>query len=122
MFVGSQNGIYSVGVESTHGELQFGPPKLLFTGVREPARANVGSRSLAVSRDGSRIYWLQAIEQPGADVIHIRSWGLPLIGSDYNAERVLGHNTGSNPQRDSRPHTFFTGRRRSVHLYNARGQ
>jgi hypothetical protein len=36
---------------------------------------------------------------------------LPLMGSDYNAERVLGHNTGSNPQREWHPsgHTFCQG-------------
>jgi hypothetical protein len=28
---------------------------------------------LAVSRDGSRIYFPQAIEQPEADVIHVRT-------------------------------------------------
>jgi hypothetical protein len=29
------------------------------------------SRPLAVSADGSRIYWMQAVEQPGSSAIHV---------------------------------------------------
>jgi hypothetical protein len=46
---------------------------------------------------------------PDLTVLNVfRSGGLPLMGSDDSAERVLGHNTGSNPQRDLHPscHSF----------------
>ena len=71
----SGGGIYSVGVDTVGGELRFGTPVLLFSGLRVPARTNV-SHPLAVSRDGSRIFWPQAVEQPGSDVIQIRTHGV----------------------------------------------
>jgi hypothetical protein len=69
----SKGGIYSVGVDTVGGELRFGAPVLLFSGVRVPAGANSSHRLFAVSRDGSRIFWPQAVEQPGSDVIQIRT-------------------------------------------------
>jgi hypothetical protein len=72
----SQGGIYSVGVDTAGGALRFGAPGLLFSGVRVPAGSNVSHRPLAVSRDGSRIFWPQAVEQPGSDVIQIRTRGV----------------------------------------------
>jgi WD40-like Beta Propeller Repeat len=72
----SQGGIYSVDVDTVGGELRFGAPVLLFSGVRVPAGSNVSHRPLAVSRDGSRIFWPQAVEQPGSDVIQIRTRGV----------------------------------------------
>ena len=72
----SRGGIYSVGVDAVGGELRFGAPVLLFSGVRAPAGANISDHPLAVSRDGSRIFWPQAAEQPGSDVIQIRTHGV----------------------------------------------
>ena len=72
----SQGGIYSVGVDMVGGELRFGAPVLLFSGVRVPAGSNVSHRPLAVSHDGSHIFWPQAVEQPGSDVIQIRTHGV----------------------------------------------
>ncbi len=72
----SRGGIYSVGVDTVGGELRFGTPVLLFSGVRVPAGATTVSYPLAVSRDGSRIFWPQATEQPGSDVIQIRTRGV----------------------------------------------
>jgi hypothetical protein len=69
----SKGGIYSVGVETAGGKLRFGTPVLLFSGLREPAGVNTASHPLAVSRDGSRIFWPQAVEQPGSDVIQIKT-------------------------------------------------
>jgi hypothetical protein len=72
----SQGGIYSVAVDTVGGELRFAAPVLLFSGVRVPAGLNTSQRPLAVSRDGSRIFWPQATEQPGSDVIQIRTRGV----------------------------------------------
>ncbi len=69
----SRGGIYSVGVDTVGGELRFGAPVLLFSGLRLPAGANNTGDPLAVSRDGSRIFWAQAAEQPDSDVIQIRT-------------------------------------------------
>ena len=39
----------------------------------------IGFSPLEVSRDGSRIYFAQGVEQPDADVIHIKmGWGSAL--------------------------------------------
>jgi hypothetical protein len=72
----SKGGVYSVGVDTVGGEVRFGPPVLLFSGVRFPAGSNLSDHPLAVSRDGSRIFWPQAVEQPGSDVIQIRTRGV----------------------------------------------
>jgi eukaryotic-like serine/threonine-protein kinase len=72
----SRGGIYSVGVDTIGGELRFGTPVLLFSGVRVPPGVINNSHPLAVSRDGSRIFWPQAIEQPGSDVIQVRTRGV----------------------------------------------
>jgi len=73
----SRGGIYSVGVDTVGGgELRFGAPVLLFSGLRVPAGENLADQPLAVSRDGSRIFWPQAVEQPGSDVIQIRTRGV----------------------------------------------
>jgi len=66
-----ENRIWSLPVDTSGGEFQRGTPAPLFS-VRP-----VGSRVLDVSpfdvsRDGSRIYFPQAVEQPDIDVIHIR--------------------------------------------------
>ena len=72
----SQGGVYSVAVDRVGGEPRFGAPVLLFSGVRVPAGFNASNRPLAVSRDGSHIFWAQAAEQPGSDVIQIRTRGV----------------------------------------------
>jgi eukaryotic-like serine/threonine-protein kinase len=72
----SKGGIYSVGVDTAGGTLRFSAPLLLFSGVRLPAGSNISHRPLAVSRDGSHIFWPQAAEQPGSDEIQIRTRGV----------------------------------------------
>ena len=42
----SKGGIYSVGVDTVGGELRFGAPVLLFSGVRVPAGSNIESSPL----------------------------------------------------------------------------
>ena len=69
----SQGGVYSVAVDTVGGELRFGAPVLLFSGVRVPAGFNASNRPLAASRDGSHIFWAQAAEQPDSNVIQIRT-------------------------------------------------
>jgi hypothetical protein len=65
-------GIWSVRVEAEGEGLNFAAPQKLFSGIRTPAYTVVASRLLAVSRDGSRIYFPQAVEQPDSDVIHVK--------------------------------------------------
>lgn len=50
----------------------FGAPKKLFDGLRLPPTYVVRGAPLAVSPDGSRIYWLQGIEQPESNVVHVK--------------------------------------------------
>jgi hypothetical protein len=59
-------------VDIVGDELRFGPPELLFTGLRRPPGAVLSGRPLAVTRDGSRIYWPQPVEQADSGVIHVR--------------------------------------------------
>jgi hypothetical protein len=63
--------VWSVRVEAAGGALRFSAPEL-FSGLRWPVGYNVSTRPLAVSRDGSRIYLLQPVEQPESGVIHVR--------------------------------------------------
>jgi eukaryotic-like serine/threonine-protein kinase len=65
--------IWSVGVETSGHDLRFGSPHKLFSGVRLSPGANGGDRPIAVSRDGSRIYLPQAVEQPNSNVIHVKT-------------------------------------------------
>jgi serine/threonine protein kinase len=64
--------IWSVRVEGSGAALRFGTPELLFTAAA-PMGLNGGSRPLAVSRDGSRIYFLQSAEQPQSGAIQVRT-------------------------------------------------
>jgi serine/threonine protein kinase len=64
--------VWSVVVESSAIGLRFGAPAKLFDGVRLPSALTGGSRPLAISRDGSRIYLTEAVEQPNSNVIQIR--------------------------------------------------
>jgi hypothetical protein len=64
--------IMSVGVMGAGKDLSFGDPQALFS-VRLPLGTNSGSKTLAVSRDGSRIYVLQSTEESDAGVIQVRT-------------------------------------------------
>jgi Tol biopolymer transport system component/predicted Ser/Thr protein kinase len=66
------NHIWSVRVDGPGEDLSFSPPEMLFS-VRVPLYVIPGSSVLAVSRDGSRIYCLQSVEQTDADVINVRT-------------------------------------------------
>ena len=75
LFLGS-GGVSSIPVQWTGGEPQFGAPTLLFqaSGVlRRPVGSYTGSIPWAVPRDGSRIYWLQGADQPGSNMIDVRT-------------------------------------------------
>ena len=66
--------IWSIPVDTSSGEFRVGTAAPLFP-VRsmEGARRVRGIMQLAASRDGSRIYYQQPVEQPSdSDVIHIR--------------------------------------------------
>lgn len=68
-----QDGIMSVTVEETGHRTRFGPAQKLFSGLRVPAGSNASIRPLAISRDGSRIYFVQGVEQPDSNLIHIET-------------------------------------------------
>ena len=51
-------------------------PRKLFAGLRLPPGSNVSSLPLAVTRDGSRIFWVQGVEQPESSVIDVKIGGL----------------------------------------------
>jgi hypothetical protein len=55
--------IYSVALKQTGRDIHADPPKALFA-VRTPEFLNGGSQPLAITRDGSRILFVQALEQP----------------------------------------------------------
>ena len=67
-----QRRIWSVRVEGSGDQLRFTPPEALFA-VAAPMGLAGGSRPLAVNHDGSRIYFLQSVEQPESNVIQVRT-------------------------------------------------
>jgi hypothetical protein len=67
----SADTLMSVAVEWS-GTLAFVTPRKLFD-VRVPAGALNTSLPLAVSHDGSRIFWAQGVEQPDSNVIHVKT-------------------------------------------------
>jgi hypothetical protein len=71
LYLGPKDEIWSVPVNAAAGKLRLAPPQPLFP-VRPPASLVLMFSPLEVSRDGSRIYFAQAVEQPDADLIHIR--------------------------------------------------
>ncbi len=71
LYLDSKGQIWSVPVNAAAGELRFGAPQALFS-VRPPAGMNGAFSPLEVSRDGSRIYFAQGVEQPDADLIHVK--------------------------------------------------
>jgi WD40 repeat protein len=72
LYIGEE-GLMSVSVETAGNDLRFATPRLLFSGLRQPAGSILLSRPLDVSHDGSKIYWPQAALQPDSDVIHIKT-------------------------------------------------
>jgi hypothetical protein len=67
------NDFWSVSVDTQKEALRFGAPQKLFSGFRRPAATVSSSRPFAVSRDGARIYAVQAIEQPDTNMIHVKT-------------------------------------------------
>jgi serine/threonine protein kinase len=63
------NRIWSVRVDTVGDELRFGNPAPLFN--VGPTNRVLDMSQLAISKDGSRIYFPQAIPQPDSDVIHV---------------------------------------------------
>ena len=66
-----RNHIWSVPVAVSGGDFSQKPASALFP-ARLPATTFGDLNFLAVSRDGSRFYIPQAVEQPDSDVIHVR--------------------------------------------------
>jgi hypothetical protein len=69
--IADERGVWSVRVDAAGVGLRFGAPELLFSGLRFPIGYVAAARPLAVSRDGSRFYFAQALEQPDSGVIHV---------------------------------------------------
>jgi hypothetical protein len=67
-----QGRIWSIRVDGVGAQLRFARPELLFSAAR-PIGLLSGARPLAVSRDGSRIYFLQSTEEPDSGIIHVRT-------------------------------------------------
>jgi hypothetical protein len=67
----SRNYVWSVPVSDPRGEFLAGTPVPLFP-ARLPATTFGDLNFLAVSRDGSRFYIPQAVEQPESEVINVR--------------------------------------------------
>jgi hypothetical protein len=66
-----RNYVWSLPVSTSDGDFRAGTPSPLFP-ARLPATTFGDLNFLAVSRDGSRFYIPQAVEQPDSGVIHIR--------------------------------------------------
>lgn len=67
-----QGAIRSVRVDGVGDQLHFAAPEPLFP-VSAPLGLNSGARPLAVSHDGSRIFFLQSTEEPDSGVIQVRT-------------------------------------------------
>ena len=65
------NAVWSVAVNISTGTPTFGSPERLFEGLRRAPAAVAQSQGLAVSRDGSRFFIVQGVEQPDTNVIHV---------------------------------------------------
>jgi hypothetical protein len=64
--------VWSVKVTGSGESFSFGEPVKLFSGLRYPANMVQQSVYVQVSNDGSKIYWVQAAEQPKDGVINIK--------------------------------------------------
>ena len=71
LYVG-QGRIWSVRVDGSGTQLRFTSPEPLFS-VSLPLGLLAGARPLAVSRDGSKIYFLQSADELDSSVIHVRT-------------------------------------------------
>ena len=69
----SDGDLMSIAVSWSGGTPEFAPPRKLFSGLRRAPGVTTGGRPLAASRDGSRIFWLQAIERTETNVIHVKT-------------------------------------------------
>jgi len=67
------NTLMSIPVDGTGSALHFGSPQVVFSGLRHPAGAISIFMPLEISRDGSRIFWVQGPEQPEPNLIHVRT-------------------------------------------------
>ncbi len=63
--------VWSVKVTGSADSPAFSAPEKLFAGVRRAPTAVFQSQGLSVSRDGSRFFIVQGVEQPDTNVIHI---------------------------------------------------
>jgi Tol biopolymer transport system component len=63
--------VWSAAVSTSGGTLTLGTPQRLFAGLRRAPASVAQSQSLAVSRDGTRLYFVQGVEQPAGDLIHV---------------------------------------------------
>ena len=70
-FEDSIQSVWSIRVAAGRETLNFGTPERLFS-VRLPAYFVLLMSPLAVSHDGSRFYFVQGVEQPGSEVIHVK--------------------------------------------------
>ena len=61
----------AIGSQATRKQRQACPDPRPFAGLRLPPGTTLNFRPLAVPRDGSRIFFAQAVEQPNANVIHV---------------------------------------------------
>jgi len=68
----TESQIWSVRVDGAGTQLRFAAPEALFS-VSGPLGLTSGSRPLAVSRDGSKIFYLQSTEEPDSGVINVRT-------------------------------------------------
>ena len=67
-----QGKIWSARVEGSGEQLRFSAPEPLFSAP--PTRGtNAASRPLAVNHDGTRIYYLQSVDEPESGVIYVRT-------------------------------------------------
>jgi hypothetical protein len=73
LFLGRE-GVMSIAVEKVGADLRFSPPRVLFplSVLRNSPGAVIRSSPLALSRDGSRIFWLQGREMPEPNVIYVK--------------------------------------------------
>jgi len=68
----SGENVLSISVQQAGSELRFDDPHILFSGIRLAPGLVLANMPLAVSHDGSRIFWLQGPNQPDANIIHIK--------------------------------------------------
>jgi hypothetical protein len=54
----------------------FGEARKLFSGLRRGPASGLGSRALAASPDGSRIYWLQGPDPSRSNIIHVKTYAI----------------------------------------------